>query len=116
MAFLILKIICYLIVAFFVIYGFAIIIAWLLPDKKRFTQPNPKKEKPMRSFVPIEPTISAAEIVSLSSVTVTTALFDDGTTAIVPNEAKDSDYAIAQPDGSFKLVDKATFEVQYRAA
>lgn len=73
-----------------------------------------KGNKPMREFVPVEPTIQAAEIISLS--VSTTAVLDDGSSVTVPNDATDGAYVIAQADGSLKLAGKADFEARYKAA
>lgn len=68
----------------------------------------------MRQYVPVEPSVQAAEIMALAIVT--TATLDDGTTAIVANDTVIGAFAIQQDDGSLKIVDKADFELHYKAA
>jgi hypothetical protein len=82
--------------------------------KKLFSSKSNQKEITMRSFVPVEPTIQAAQIVSIA--VTTTATFDDGSVTVLSTPAVDGDYAIQNSDGTLKIVDKATFEAQFKPA
>jgi hypothetical protein len=91
-----------------------LIIAVLATVTKKLFSSKLKKEIAMRPFVPVEPTIQASQIVS--TAITTTATFDDGLVAVLPSPAVDGDYVIQNADGSLKVIDKATFEAQFKPA
>ena len=68
----------------------------------------------MKPYVPVEPTINAAQIVALA--VVTTATFDDGTLATVPNTAVVGDFEVQQADGTLVHVAQADFLAHYKPA
>ena len=65
-------------------------------------------------YVPIKTEVEALKITSLSIVT--TATFDDGTAAIVPNTASIGDFMQVESDNSTELVAGADFLAQYQPA
>ena len=68
----------------------------------------------MKQYVPIEVSVNAAQIASLSAVI--TATLDDGNTVLVDAQAQVGDFVIQAADGSFKLDAKADFDSKYKAA
>jgi hypothetical protein len=68
----------------------------------------------MKQYVPVEPTVNAAQVSTLT--VVTTAILDDGNSVVVPNDAVVGDFVIQNADGSFKFDAKADFDAKYKAA
>jgi hypothetical protein len=93
-----------------------IIILLALVVRKYLASKPKQKAITMHPFVPVEPTIQAAQITETETVTTTLVTFDDGTTATIRDAAVIGDYAIQNADGTLKVVDKATFEAQFKAA
>jgi hypothetical protein len=70
----------------------------------------------MKQFVPVEPSINAAIIVALASVTTTTATLDDDTVVTVPNTAIAGDFVIGNADGSFTYKTAEDFDAHFKPA
>lgn len=69
----------------------------------------------MRNFQAIEPTFQADQIITLSTETVTTATFADGSMLVVPNNAVSGDYAMPQAGSIAKVMGPVEFESQNKA-
>jgi hypothetical protein len=82
--------------------------------RKIINKPSTKpRVKSMQNYQLIEPTVQAARVVSIT--TLTTAFLDDGSTMDAPAGLVVGDYVINAPNTIEEIMESSVFESKYKA-